>query len=354
MMNADQYLEQVQSLLPRGRAWPRDAGAVLTNVLGGLAQEFARVDLRVDDLLKEIDPRTTYELLNDWERVHGLPDPCVIGDLTTDQRRAELVTKMTGTGGQSPAYYFGLLYRLGFVSEKWTQRAWQFINSAQGWTASNASITTGSTFIRLAATASDPQLRRTIKALAGSRYRYVVARMRRVVAGAWEGTVQYTTPGHGESTSYQKTLSEPAGWTTGAWIIAAWDMHALTIGGTDWADSFITGLRLDLSSANGSSVEIDWIALSEYPDPDVSITIDEQVDGLPHRWRVNAPAVTVIESSCMSPCTDPLRSWDNSPLECAMNSRKPAHSDLLFSYTSPFADLSSSVYALATVNATLT
>lgn len=353
-MTADHYREQLQALLPRGAAWPRDPGAVLTNVLDGIAQEFARVDLRVDNLLEEIDPRTTYELLDDWERVHGLPDPCVTDTLTTDQRRANLVTKMTGLGGQSPVYFMQLMERLGFVSSKWTRLAWQFISSAQSWTAANATITSGSTSIVLAATAADPILRRTIPAFAGSKYRYVVARLRRLVAGAWEGSVQYTTPGHGESASYINTAAEPAAWSTGSWFTFVWDMHALTAGGNDWLNSYITGLRFDLSSANGSSVEIDWIALSEYPDPDVSVTIDEQVDGLPHRWRINAPAVTVIESSCMSPCTDPLRIWDNGTLECVMNLRKPAHSDLLFSYASPQADLAARLFALASVTATLT
>ncbi len=353
-MSADQYREQLQALLPSGAAWPRDQAAILTATLDALAQELGRVDVRMTDLLNEADPRTTNELLADWERSRGLPDPCVTGTLTTDQRRNNLVAKVTNLGGQSPAYFLLVAERMGFVSSKWTRLAWQFISSAQGWTAANATITSGSTSIMLAATAADPILRRTIPAFAGSKYRYVVARLRRLVAGAWEGSVQYTTPGHGESASYINTAAEPAAWSTGSWFTFVWDMHALTAGGTDWRDSFITGLRFDLSSANGSSVEIDWIALSEYPDPDVAVTIDEQVDGLPHRWRINAPAVTVIESSCLSPCTDPLRIWDNGTLECVMNQRKPAHSDLLFSYASPQADLAARLFALASVTATLT
>jgi uncharacterized protein YmfQ (DUF2313 family) len=328
-MTADHYREQLQALLPRGAAWPREPGAVLTNVLDAVAQECARVDVRVDNLLDEADPRTTYELLEDFERVYGLPESCVTGSLTIDQRRAALVSKITGIGGQSPAYILSVLQRLGYVSSKWTRLAWQFIASAQSWTASNANITSNTTTITLTATAADPQLRRTLSAESGATYRYVVARLRRLV----EGSVQYTTPGHGESASYLKTVAEPAEWSTGAWFTVAFDMHALTAGGTDWFDSFITGVRLDFSSATASSVEIDWIALSEYPDPDLAITIDEQVSGLPHRWRVNAPDDTVIESTCISPCTDPLRIWGNEMFECAVNKLKPAHSDVLFSYS---------------------
>ncbi|MDO8706437.1 MAG: DUF2313 domain-containing protein [Sulfuricaulis sp.] len=331
-MTADRYREHLQALLPSGAAWPRDTGAVLTATLDALAQELGRVDTRFADLLNEADPRSAYELLADWERSRGLPDPCVTESLTIDQRRTALVGKVTGLGGQSPAYFLSVLEQLGYVSNKWTRLAWHFIASVQSWTAAAATLTTGTTSVTLAATAADPILRRTIKACAGAKYRYVVARFRRLVAGAWEGAVQYTTPAHGEGAGYIKTVAEPAEWSTGAWVTVAWDMHALGTGGTDWLDSFITGLRLDFSSANGSSVEIDWVALSEYPDPDLAITIDEQVDGLPHRWRVNAPATTVTEATCLSPCTTPLRSWGNQSLQCVMNRLKPAHSDLLFSF----------------------
>jgi uncharacterized protein YmfQ (DUF2313 family) len=332
-MTADQYLDQLQALLPRGAAWTRSPGAVLTNVLDAVAQECGRVDLRAENLLDEIDPRTTYELLSEWERVYGLPESCVTGTLTTDQRRAALVTKITGLGGQSPRYILATLERLGFVSSKWTPRAWHFVAAAQSWTAANATLTVNATSITLSATAADPILRRTINAASGSQYRYLVARLRRIAAGAWEGVAQYTTPAHGESASYNKTISEPAEWSTGDWVIVSWDMHALTAGGTDWVDSYITGLRIDFSSANGSSVEVDWVALSEYPDPDLSITIDEQVSGLPHRWRMNAPNNTVIESTCLSPCTDSLRIWSNEPFECSINKLKPAHSEALFGYS---------------------
>lgn len=332
-MSANHYREQLQALLPPGRAWPRESGAVVTNVLDALAQEFARVDARVDGLLEEIDPRTTYELLSDFERVYGLPESCVTGSLTTDQRRNALVSKLTNYGGQSPAYFLLVLERLGYVTNKWTRLAWQFIASVQGWTTTNATLTSNPTTVTLTATAADPHFRRTLSGESGAKYRYVVARLRRLVVSAWEGSVFYSTPAHGENGSHYKAVAEPADWAIGNYFTVAFDMHALTTGGTDWLDSFITGVRLDFSNASGSSVEIDWIALSEYPDPDLAVTIDEQVGGLPHRWRVNAPNNTVIESTCMSPCTTPLRVWSNEPLECAINKLKPAHSEVLFGYT---------------------
>lgn len=114
-LGARAYLETLQALLPSGLAWSRSIDAVLTKVLSAFAEEFARVDHRADDLLDEADPRTTLELLEEWERLAGLPDPCVTGDQTIGQRRAALASKLTMQGGQSRAYYITLAEVLGYT-----------------------------------------------------------------------------------------------------------------------------------------------------------------------------------------------------------------------------------------------
>lgn len=114
---ADDYLQQLQALLPQGPAWPREESPV-SRLLNGLAQELARVDGRVVTLLEEADPRTTAELFADWERTTGLPDECAIafgGDQTTAQRRAALLGRLTNLGGQSAAFYVGLSAALGYA-----------------------------------------------------------------------------------------------------------------------------------------------------------------------------------------------------------------------------------------------
>jgi uncharacterized protein YmfQ (DUF2313 family) len=115
-LNASDYLQQLQAVLLRGKAWTRDAGSVMSQLLAGIAEEFARVDLRADELLYEADPRTTNELLADWERNFGLPDPCgeQLGN-TISLRRDVLVYKVTSLGGQSKQFYIDLAARLGFT-----------------------------------------------------------------------------------------------------------------------------------------------------------------------------------------------------------------------------------------------
>lgn len=114
---APAYVQQLQSLLPRGAAWTPAPGSVLKRLLTGLAAEFARLDRRCDDLLAEMNPRSTYEMVGDWERVLGLPDGCtpILG--TLEERRLQIVQKLASLGGQTPAYFVALAAYLGIEIE---------------------------------------------------------------------------------------------------------------------------------------------------------------------------------------------------------------------------------------------
>lgn len=117
-LTAEDYLRQLQALLPPGPAWQKDDAATLTRLLRGLSDELARVDGRAWQLVEESDPRATAELFLDWERVAGLPDACAEafgGEQTMAQRRLALVAKLVTLGGQSPAYYIGVAAALGYA-----------------------------------------------------------------------------------------------------------------------------------------------------------------------------------------------------------------------------------------------
>lgn len=114
---ASDYAGQLRQLLPRGAAWQVPPGGVLDRVLAGLAEEFARIDARADALLDEADPRTTLELLPDWERVAGLPDSCTGAPEETYERQVALHQKLTGIGGQNRAAFVELGARLGYAIE---------------------------------------------------------------------------------------------------------------------------------------------------------------------------------------------------------------------------------------------
>ena len=115
--SADQFLTQLQALLPIGRAWPRESGAQMTQLLAAMAEEYARADGRGIDLLTELDPRTTVEMIGDWETLLGLPDACTPIADTLEDRRLAVIQRLVSLGGQSRAFFVDLADRLGYLAE---------------------------------------------------------------------------------------------------------------------------------------------------------------------------------------------------------------------------------------------
>jgi uncharacterized protein YmfQ (DUF2313 family) len=100
------YVTAFMRLLPQGIAWPREPDSVLARTCNGLANYWGHVDARAADLLeRESDPRKTIELLPDWERAWGLPDPCLAEPLTIADRQRVLVQRMTLLGAQSRQWF---------------------------------------------------------------------------------------------------------------------------------------------------------------------------------------------------------------------------------------------------------
>lgn len=114
--DGDEYAQPLMELLPQGLAWPRDPEGALYRMIKALAMYLGWVDGRADDLLvRETDPRKTIELLPEWERAWGLPDPCFPSATTIAERQRMLVLYMTWMGGQSRAYFQRVMEFVGFT-----------------------------------------------------------------------------------------------------------------------------------------------------------------------------------------------------------------------------------------------
>ena len=114
--SGDDYAEAMQALLPQGQAWPRDDESVLMRVVRGLCQIWGDFELRASKLLEqESDPRITQELLPDWERNWGLPDPCYTSPQSIGERQAALVMRMTMIGAQSREFFIGIAKQIGYT-----------------------------------------------------------------------------------------------------------------------------------------------------------------------------------------------------------------------------------------------
>ena len=124
-LSAGDYFNELAALLPQGPAWAIDEPSTLTLFFDSWSQEFARAQARAEALGEEADPRTTYELLPDYERLFGLPTACMSGIAqSVKQRRQALQAQMISGGGQSLAYYVALALAAGFVITITEFRSW--------------------------------------------------------------------------------------------------------------------------------------------------------------------------------------------------------------------------------------
>lgn len=114
-LKPEDYLAHLQALLPPGAAWSREPGATLTKTLLAQADGLSRVDERTEQMLDELDPRSTTEMIADWERVTGLPDACMGPANTLAERRARVLQQLRTLGGQSRQYFIDVAAALGFA-----------------------------------------------------------------------------------------------------------------------------------------------------------------------------------------------------------------------------------------------
>jgi uncharacterized protein YmfQ (DUF2313 family) len=111
---ADDYTVHLHQLLPTGPAWPREGDSPTQRAFASVGQSMSDAHGRLNQLIAEADARTTSELLDDFESVVGLPDPCLDLPTSTAERRRRVVQRLTYQGGQSAAFFIGLLAALGY------------------------------------------------------------------------------------------------------------------------------------------------------------------------------------------------------------------------------------------------
>ncbi|MGA0569656.1 YmfQ family protein [Variovorax sp. VNK109] len=112
---SERWLAALQALLPPGDALTREPGANLTRLLGAVAELFGLTHEQLEDLrAQSSDPLQASEMLEDWERLLGLPDDCMVGvPLSLLERRSIALQRLTEVGGQSRAYFIDLAARFG-------------------------------------------------------------------------------------------------------------------------------------------------------------------------------------------------------------------------------------------------
>lgn len=113
----ERYSRLMRKLLPSGWAWLRvnDKTSNIFKLFDSASIEYCRVDERARQLIEEVDPSTTFELLEDWERLLGLPDECDPAvDQSLQERRQRVLQVLTTRGGQNEQFYKELAANFGF------------------------------------------------------------------------------------------------------------------------------------------------------------------------------------------------------------------------------------------------
>lgn len=113
-MSVEQYRDALLALLPKGDAWPTDLDSVMAKHMLGIAEEFARIDARAEDLLKESHPSTAFETFEQWEEQYGLPHSCSGDEQTFQERRQALIQAYQEHGGQSREFFIAMAALIGF------------------------------------------------------------------------------------------------------------------------------------------------------------------------------------------------------------------------------------------------
>jgi uncharacterized protein YmfQ (DUF2313 family) len=113
----EQYRQALANSLPQGEAFKakNNPDTVMYDLLLALAKGWSAVDKRSEDLTNEMFPQTVTESIDEWDIEYGLPSACASGiSQTFAERKASLLAKFAGIGGQDKAYYIKIANDLGF------------------------------------------------------------------------------------------------------------------------------------------------------------------------------------------------------------------------------------------------
>lgn len=147
-------------------------------------------------------------------------------------------------------------------------RLWTFDGTTEGFVLAGGGVLPATpTGMSVNNSAFDPVLR-SPKGLAldGSRYSLVLVRMTRLKPGAaWDGSIFYTTPAHGESGAFRAKPVEGGAPAVNETVVMVYDMARPKRGGEDWTNSLIDQIRLDTDDQGGGGFLIHQIAVTENP-----------------------------------------------------------------------------------------
>ncbi len=104
-----------QRLLPTGPIWPRDPASTQAQTILPLVKGYTRNADAALALLTDAFPLAPVQLLPEWQRTLGLPDPCAGPSPTLQVAQQQVNACFVASGGQSQAYFIGVAAALGYT-----------------------------------------------------------------------------------------------------------------------------------------------------------------------------------------------------------------------------------------------
>lgn len=89
-------------------------GSNLRNVLIGLADQWLNFRSSVNNTYAEYDPRETTDLIEEWEGFVGIPDGCIDNTGTLEERRTNILLKLSGINATTAQQFETIASTLGF------------------------------------------------------------------------------------------------------------------------------------------------------------------------------------------------------------------------------------------------
>lgn len=111
-----EYGSILQQLLPPGKAWTIAPDGDFKALLTALGHSFERLEARGEDILREFDPNTMFELLEDWERVLALPGDNPNPPTTLSGRRVTVLAALLGNTDPTPALFEQIAQDAGYAN----------------------------------------------------------------------------------------------------------------------------------------------------------------------------------------------------------------------------------------------
>jgi len=107
------------SYLPQGKMY--DAKNIkdtnFNKLLAAFAQEYTRIQAKINELSTEYDMSVTQELIAEWEHALGIPDQCFTNTVSLEERQKQCVVKFAQMNIQTEADFIQLAATLGYDIE---------------------------------------------------------------------------------------------------------------------------------------------------------------------------------------------------------------------------------------------